>query len=155
MLPKMEVLIMLVFFVSFFGWGVQRCSQSSYEQQAVQEEEALETAPLAVEKKDTVKKPAEPKVVREKYTPLYVTIENLNLREQPDLKSKIFDRLKLFDEVTFMDEVTDFTQEINLGEEVVTEPWIKVKSKKGKVGWVFGGGVQYYKTRRQAQTTSE
>ena len=47
-----------------------------------------------------------------------------------------------------MNEVTDSTFQINLGKEVADEPWVKVRSKKGHVGWVYGAGVDYYKYKR-------
>lgn len=153
MLPKMEILIMVVFFLSFFGWAIQRCSQSGAEyEEAVEENASAETSAAITPAKDSLVKRRKPEVIREQYTPLYVTIDNLNMRDQPSLKGKIVDRLKLFDELTFMNEVTDFSEEINLGEEVVNEPWVKVKTSKGRSGWVFGGGVHYYKTKRKPKT---
>ena len=78
-------------------------------------------------------------------TTLFVTIEGLNMRETPDLKSEVVVQLGLFDEVIYMDEVTDFTTPLNLGREEVDEPWFKVRTKKGHEGWVYGAGVDFYK----------
>ena len=67
-------------------------------------------------------------------TTLFVTIDGLNMRETPDLKSEVIVQLALFDEVIYLEEVTDFTTVLNLGKEEVHEPWFKVRSKKGVRG---------------------
>lgn len=79
---------------------------------------------------------------------LYITIDKLKLRTDPNLEADIVATLPLFEEVYFMDEVTEFTQQISLGYEIAEEPWIKIQTKKGKTGWVFGAGVHYYKKKR-------
>jgi Bacterial SH3 domain len=84
-----------------------------------------------------------------KVTPLYITIDGLKMRKQPGLKSETIATLKLFDEVEFLNQKTDWTQEISLGYEKVTDRWVKVRTKSGKEGWVFGAGVNYYKEKRK------
>jgi Tfp pilus assembly protein PilZ len=69
------------------------------------------------------------------------------MRRAPELDAEVIDEFELFEEVFFLDEVTDFTQEINLGKQIVNEPWIKVQSKQGRAGWVYGAGVHYYKKK--------
>ncbi len=95
---------------------------------------------------------ASPKVevIREQVTPLYVVLDELNMRAEPKLNARLLARLQLYDELVFLNEVTDFTQEINIGGAVFNEPWVKVKNKRGQVGWVYGAGVHYYKFRRQS-----
>ena len=102
---------------------------------------------------DTVKtpvshmaKPAKPQEVPG--SRLYVTIDKLKLRKTPGLKGELLGELKLFDEVYYMDEVTDSTFEVNLGKEMANEPYVKVKTKRGTVGWVYGAGVHYMKKKR-------
>ena len=80
---------------------------------------------------------------------LYVTIDGLNMRTGPHLDSAVVEKFPLFEEVIFMDEYTDFTQELSLGKETANEPWIKVKSKRGKTGWVWGAGVDYRRKKRE------
>lgn len=164
LLPSLEILIILVFFFSFIVWAVTRCNATK---ESFQEEEPVATAP-----KDSISNeipgasnqagladstsniannsrfpdPRRP-VSRENYTTLYVIIENLNMRTNPSLKSPIIMRLSKDEEVAFMNEVTNFTEEINMGEEIANEPWIKVKAKKGHIGWVYGAGVHYYKEK--------
>ena len=84
-------------------------------------------------------------VVIQNQTILYSTINGLNVRVQPSLGAPIIARLELYEPVTYMNEVTDSLHTINLGEITPTEPWVKVRLKDGKLGWVYGAGVRYYK----------
>ena len=80
---------------------------------------------------------------------LYITIDKLKLRSSPGLKSKVLGELPLFSEVYFMEEVTDSIYTLSLGKETAEEPYVKVKTKRGTVGWVYGAGVNYYKKKRE------
>jgi hypothetical protein len=80
---------------------------------------------------------------------LYVTIENLNLRTQPNVSGKLLGRLRLYEPVTFLSEVTETTQQVTLANgEVTNEPWIKIRTQKGVSGWVYGAGINFYKKKR-------
>jgi hypothetical protein len=80
---------------------------------------------------------------------LFVTIDKLKIRTEPGLKSKVLGELPLFSEVYFMEEVTDSIYTLSLGKEIAHEPYIKVKTKRGTIGWVYGAGVNYYKKKRE------
>jgi hypothetical protein len=95
----------------------------------------------------TTPNPATPTVKEEQF--LYVTIDGLNVRAEPDLKAKSFGKLKLYDKVAFLGKVTQETQELSLGADKANEPWIKIRTKRGTIGWVYGAGVSYYKTKRK------
>ena len=86
---------------------------------------------------------AAPAVVQQ--TTLYSTINGLNVRVQPSLGAPIIARLDLYEPVTYMNEVTDSLYTIDLGDVTPTEPWVKVRLQDGKLGWVYGAGVRYYK----------
>ena len=81
-------------------------------------------------------------------TPLFVNIDGLNLRRGPSLDSAIIMKLPLHEQVGFMNEVTDSTSQISLGNEIANEPWVKVRHKGGRIGWVYGAGVHYYKRKK-------
>ena len=83
--------------------------------------------------------------------PLFVTIDGLKLRKEPGLKGESIEQLKLNEQVTFLNQKTDWSQEINMGEEKVTDYWVKVRTASGKTGWVFGAGLHYYKMKRSAK----
>ncbi len=173
-LPNIEILILLVLLFSFISFAVVRCNKTkaSYQEEeaqaqnvdavaskmdskkTIQEEAKKVVSTDVVENKATnsivtkeapvATTPTEPTVVSR----LYVTLEDLNLRTGPHLDSTVLTKLNLFEEVFFMNAVTDFTQTISLGPETATEPWVKVRSRKGHVGWVYGAGVNYYRKRR-------
>ena len=157
-LPRLEITIIGVFFISFVFWAVARCNRTRSEYAQMEQQEKMQDS---IEKEMTaeIAKPVAPveetnevaqpifEAPQQPVTPLYVTLENLNMRDKPSLSGKIVDRLKLFDEVTFLNEVTDFRQEIKLGEITAYEPWVKVKTDEGKEGWVYGAGVHYFKTK--------
>lgn len=167
---RIQLVVTLVFFVAFLIWVNSRCDRmrEKYHDQWEEREAALEAArqdSLAqVRRADSLANalsaspspaPEGPgtKILspRERYTPLYVTINGLNLRQSPGLNSKILARLNLYEEVEFLNEVTDTTTQVSLGTIETEAPWIKVRSQKGHVGWVYGAGVHYYK-RKQGGT---
>lgn len=80
---------------------------------------------------------------------LFVSIDGLKVRKEPGLKGEALAELKLYEPVTFLNKKTEWTQEISLGYEKVTDHWVKVCTQSGKEGWVFGAGVHYYKMKRQ------
>jgi len=81
-------------------------------------------------------------------TTLYVTVDGWKVRKEPGLKGDPIELLPLYTPVTFLNQKTEWTQEISLGYEKVTDHWVKIRTPTGKVGWVFGAGLHYYKTKR-------
>jgi len=168
-LPKIETLIILIFLFIFLIWTATRCSATKKKYAAEAAQAAQEVASqdsLAIlyaqlqEKKAQEAKQAKEAIQEQSssvqstleqpfVTPLYVILDNLNVREEPDTDSKIVDRLKLDDAVQFLNETTDFEEEVDLGNYTVVDRWVKVKTSRGKIGWVFGGGVHYFKTKRR------
>lgn len=86
-------------------------------------------------------------VIRERVVPLYVTIDGLNMRQGPSRRYQIVDRLPLYEEVFFLNEVTDSLETIKLGDTTTVAPWVKIKTIKGREGWVYGAGVHYYRKK--------
>ncbi len=161
LLPKFELLIIAIFFLGFMVWGISRCNttRAKYAQKdkADQVIDSLSSTSTAALPDIQPKPPIQPdtaqatrvetRTVRERYTPLYVTIDGVNVRREPKLNAAVIARLKLYEEVAFLNEVTDFRQEIVLGSLTTNEPWIKIKTAQGKVGWVYGATVSYYKRK--------
>ncbi len=150
--PRIEILIIGVFFVSFIVWAVSKCKSAKAEYQNRAALEAYEDS-VALSHEKTLSPPAvqapataAQQVIKERTTPLYVTVEGLKLRATPDLKGKVLTQLKLYEEVVFLNEVTDSSYQIKLGTVTTTEPWVKVQGR-GHVGWVYGAGVDYYKRK--------
>ncbi len=155
-LPKLEMIIIGIFLLSFMIWAVSKCSRTRQEilsedpeeQTDPQQAEADSLARLAARQDslETARLQSQTKN-RAELTPLYVTIDDLNVRNAPALDAEVVDQLPLFEEVLFLNEWTDFTTEVNLGKGMANEPWIKVRTPKGHEGWVFGAGVHYYKQK--------
>lgn len=172
-LPKVETMIIWVAVISFVLWAMSKCSKDDFKDirekaldlPSIESDEATGDTSLHSAETSTTLTPdtnmgppnptsnktntpnktdAEPTLSR-----LYVTIDNLNMRSEPSLSGSTVEQLPLYATVYFMNEVTDSTQEINLGRSVANEPWVKVKSTSGKVGWVYGAGVHYYKMKNK------
>ncbi len=118
---------------------------SAAEAEAQARADALRRAATTPPLGDSVVRAPGERIIREQVTVLYVTFEGLNVRKGPGLNYGKVDRLSLYDEVVFLNEVTDSSYQINLGEITPNEPWIKVRTPAGKIGWVYGAGVDYFK----------
>ncbi len=81
----------------------------------------------------------------EQLRPLYTWVDKLRLRELPDIKSKVVVELHEGQELYYLEEKSDFTERINLRGQAFDEPWLKVRTADQKVGWIYGGGVKFYK----------
>lgn len=171
-LPSIEILIILVFLFSFIVWAASQCNETKKLYQDISVEDTATTSTSetntsnipdsmsmeitnpqtttapTVNAVPTNPAPAPPPKPRSNFAPLYITIDGLKMRTGPSLDSTVILKLDLFDQVNFMGEVTDSTEQINLGYEVADEPWVKVQHKRGKIGWVYGAGVNYYKKKR-------
>ncbi|MBK8043509.1 MAG: SH3 domain-containing protein [Haliscomenobacter sp.] len=159
-LPRLEVLIIGGFFLIFTFWAVGKCSatRNTYRQKEEKEkllaaeEDSIKTLLREKRRQDSLAKApialrTETGGTSQAYSRLYVVIDGLKMRRTPSLNAEVVDEFRLFEEVYFLDEVTEFTQEINLGKEVANEPWVKIQSKEGRAGWVYGAGVNFYKKK--------
>ncbi len=168
MLPSLEIIIILVFFLSFIIWAVSKCgaTKNKFAAEDNQEEESTDTEANTDSIYFSMPQPLPPKeepietststttsgnqtIQTEIVSRLYITIDGLNMRTGPHLDSTVIEQLTLFDEVYFTGEYTDSTQQISLGKVMADEPWVKVKSKRGRIGWVYGAGVDYKKKKRE------
>ncbi|MEM6317650.1 MAG: SH3 domain-containing protein [Bacteroidota bacterium] len=100
--------------------------------------EGLTDSPSAVEEK-VVEEKAPAKIE------IYVWVDKLRLRSEPTTKSETVATLREGDALTFLNERSDFTEKINLRGTLFDEPWLKVTTKNEATGWVYGGGVKFYK----------
>lgn len=158
--PRIEVIIAGVFFLIFTIWAIGRCSatRKAYEEKEVRqrlieaEEDSIKQLLAEKRRKDSLAQQPIPIATpagssAKALSRLYVVVNGLKVRRSPSLDADVITQLKLFDEVYFLDEVTEFTQEVNLGKGMVNEPWVKVQTREGRAGWVYGAGVHYYKRK--------
>ncbi|MEM9991075.1 MAG: SH3 domain-containing protein [Bacteroidota bacterium] len=157
MLPSIEIMIIGIFFISFVFMMLPRCESKQVELSAIADNKVSKSSKITL---DSVLEKPKPKPLKApslkqtspaivtKRTVLYVTIDGMNLRDKPTLKSGIIQKLPLYEQVYFMDETSEFTQKLDLFEGVTTdEPWIKVQTKEGKTGWLYGAGVHFYRKK--------
>ncbi len=78
-----------------------------------------------------------------KHLPLTANIDYLRLRDRPGKEGKVLEMLSKGDVVFELGEASDFTTEIKLRGIWYDDPWIKVETKSGTVGWVYGGGLSF------------
>ncbi len=159
-LPGIELMIIAVFFFSFILWAMSKCNlkRMSYEDIAqnvidsssivkdvLVKNPAIKDSILQQKPKNIVVPPTvtTPPIIK-KYTPLYVAIDSLKLRRGPGLQHGVLMRLPLHAELQFLNEVSDSTQIIVIGGVEYNEPWSKVQTSTGRIGWVYGGCVDYY-----------
>lgn len=76
---------------------------------------------------------------------IYVWVDNLRLRSEPNTKSQVVATLKEGEALRFLDERSDFSEKITLRGTQFDEPWLKVATKSNQEGWVYGGGIKFYK----------
>ena len=199
-LPKVESLIITVFFLCIALWAVSKCSSkrsqiTQGDRDAVDEEERpvrrdTVYVPQPVQQTPVQQQPAQqpqtysaprqtpgvlPKLQNQpvqtaappptgvapsgqtaatadptpKYATLFVTIDGLKMRKTPGLKGALVTKLDLYEQVYFLNKKSEKPEEISLGYEKVTDYWVKIRTKSGKEGWVFGAGVHYYKMKRK------
>lgn len=163
-LPKVELIAIFIFFLSFTIWAMSKCSstQEQYQQEAIEDPKqatpAIETPTAETPKAPTTeiieKTKAPIKATPEKVTVLYVVLDGLKLRKGPHLDSTVVRTLKIDSEVYFLNDVTSFKQEINLGDRLAIEPWVKVRAYTGHEGWVYGAGINYFKPKIITDTIS-
>ena len=92
------------------------------------------------------KPPAEEKKIiqtKKKPSQLIVEVDKLRFRDQAGEKGKVLGFLKKGEHLIDLGETSVFTNTITIRGVKYTEPWLKVKTTKGEVGWVFGGAVNF------------
>ena len=84
-------------------------------------------------------------IAENNYTEIFVWVDKLRLRKEPDTKSEILQELDEGEVLLFLNEKSNFTEKINLRGEIFDEPWLKVKTNENIIGWVYGGAIKYEK----------
>jgi len=72
---------------------------------------------------------------------LYAAVDNLRMRETPELKGKVLLRLPKSSEIIYTGEESENTAEAEINGETKSASFYKVKAQTGEIGWVFGAGV--------------
>lgn len=126
-MSKLDVKGLLILLICFIA-----CKNTEQEPTANLTEDIEKTTAIKEEKRPTT-------------IEIYVWVDKLRLRADATTKSEMIATLKEGEALTFLDERSDFTEKISLRGTLFDEPWLKVSTKNGKEGWVYGGGVKFYK----------
>ena len=73
---------------------------------------------------------------------LFAWVDNLRIRAEPNTNATVVTTIKENTPLIFTGEQTKEKQKITLRNVEYDEPWLKVKTSAGEVGWVFGGAVK-------------
>ncbi len=162
---RIEFIVLLGGLLLFLFWTIRNCSRQQTDPPTAPTAESLrqQTTAELLDSMDRLRTPQATEdpaalqrdtatavglqIIRERVTPLFVTIDGLNMRQGPNRRFGIIDRLELYEEVFFLNEVTDSSETIKLGDTTTVAPWVKVKTRKGREGWVYGAGVHYYRKK--------
>ena len=145
-LPRTELIILIVLLSFFVLWAFKQCSDSIIDP-SLELEDSVAVDTLGLLKEESITKGVDTVRIVTEVTVLYVNIDKLKLRESPNLKGELLEELSLGEKVKFGGEVTDSIYTLNLGSIQVSEPWVKIKTWKGRTGWVYGAGVDYYRRK--------
>lgn len=102
-----------------------------------------ETLPLEV----IVEKVDSQKIQASDVKIIYAWVDKLRLRNEPNTRGDIVAELNEGQELIYLDQKTNFTEKVSLRGQIYDEPWLQVKTDKDETGWVYGGGVKFYKPR--------
>ena len=78
---------------------------------------------------------------------LKAILDNVRIRDIAGLKGKEIETVSKDAKLFYQNEMSDFTDEITLRGIAYNDPWLKVKTEKGKTGWVYAGAVKFDMTK--------
>lgn len=123
-MKRLHIIILLTFVLLFY-----QCGNDASHSSDINASGADTTAQVG-----TRSIPVEPKVV-------YAWVDQLRVRQLPTLESPVVTELAAGDTLFFLNEQTVEKVQLTLREKKFNQPWIKVRTKNGREGWVYGGGV--------------
>ena len=70
---------------------------------------------------------------------------DVKLRGTPGLDGKLLGKIPKGVQLTYLNIKTDKNQKLTVDGVEQDEPWLKIRTPRGTVGWVYGGVVRFYK----------
>jgi len=134
---KPEIIVITILVICFFIWAVTKMGLGTMVGNWFADDEPEEQIVTAVDSLQSK---------LDELRPIYVTIDNLNMRTEPTLKSSVLKKLPLHERVFFTGVMSDSTMRINIGRVIADEPWVKIIHEDGTEGWLYGAGVHFYRT---------
>lgn len=163
-LSRIEVVVGGILILIFLIWSVDRCQSGNkkYQPQEPPQQENTDANTASPDNSTTDTTPAAnntpstptpvqvtptPAPAASPFTVLYVHVEGLKVRDKPFISgSQVLTQLSKNTEVYYLNNKTEYPDKITLEGVEYNEPWVEVQTKDGKYrGWVYGGGVKFYK----------
>lgn len=69
-------------------------------------------------------------------------VNNLEVRAKPIMKSSVLAKVKKGELLSLTGEETGFRDTFKLEGKTIIDSWVKVKTKKHRIGWVFRGALK-------------
>lgn len=129
--PKWEIIVFFIFLIMFTMWSFRQCET---EKQNARHNPNPSPATRSKVQSNT-----------KKHSTLYVIVDSLNMRTAPNLDSMVVERLPKDASVEFYGLRTSFRQSININNKPRNTPWVYIRTQAGKEGWIYAGGVNFYK----------
>lgn len=129
---RLEIIAFFVLGIVFLLWSFKQCNSDT---------------PRTTRKKTRTEKKSKRTNNNEKHSTLYVTVDSLNMRVAPHLDSMVVARIPQKEAVAYYGLRTSFRQKININSVPKNEPWVYIRTEAGKEGWVYAGGLAFYKIR--------
>lgn len=82
-----------------------------------------------------------PKSIPVEPVEVYAWVDQLRVRSLPTLDSRVIVELLEGDTLYYLNTETVRRTELTLRDKKFNRPWVKVQTKDGKSGWVYGGGI--------------
>lgn len=160
MLNSMELLGIGLFCFAFLLYGLSKCMGGDEVESTVAIETvdslgtnatttqdtttAVSTTQNTITAVSTVQQPPRQIDTTSFIRKLYVAGDSVRMRKEPQIGAELLAYLRHGEELTDLGERTAL-EKIRLSpDELCTAPWIKIKTKTGKIGWAFGGYLQFY-----------
>lgn len=169
-LNNMELLGVAMFCIAFLLYGIGKCGKETPaenpDNRPVVTEEVVDSSSAArttnengssfsSEENNRVRElPISRDTVAVGTRKLYVIADSLRLRKEPNLSGEVITYLSYGEEVKDLGEHTVLEKLRVSVDEVRMAPWIKIKTKKGKIGWTFGAYLQFYPVATQTVAPS-
>ncbi|BDS10743.1 SH3 domain-containing protein [Aureispira anguillae] len=162
-LNNMELLGIALFCIAFMLYGISKCGKEpvveTTDNLPVVTEEIVDSNTVAPNNNnnessyssgDNNRTVPRPTRVDSVATPrkLYSIADSLRVRKEPNLSGELITYLSYGEEVVDLGEHTVLEKLRVSVDEVRMAPWIKIKTKKGKIGWAFGAYMQFYPVAR-------
>lgn len=74
----------------------------------------------------------------DKVTFFKINVENLRVRETPNLESEVIEKLPINSEVKYLGETSDSKTIVVIKGDEINEYWYKIKTPNANIGWVHG-----------------